>query len=294
MSGTIGIGTTGVQLAAIGQYMQQGGPYPLNATRQGQQTMWMRVDADPATQGQQRRLSSFQQRNLRYTQGNGSISPIQAPSQSYINIQASGIIYGSNGAGGQQAFLATHAGQPGTAGLNFQVATGTTSYVLFSGVTGIVGGGGGGGEAPAFQGGDGGTGVTVQGGGAVVYQGSTGTIQGGGGGGGAGGVSAPSPSIVYDGGGGGGGASYGGGGGNTRAFNPAQGSQVGFAGTATTGGAGGTSLAQPGWSGGGAGGGLGQPGQAGQPGKFLPGQQPAPGGVGGAGGASIQGSFAPG
>ena len=277
MSGAISIGATSVQLTAVGQYMQQGGPYPLNDTRYNQQTMYIRGDPDPSTPGQQRRMSSFQQKNLIYYQGQGWYGLIQAPQpQTFINVQANGPIIGGGGA--TQSGLP--GGTPGFAGLSIQ--TGTTVYAALRGVTGIYGGGGGGAPGPAGgSGGNGAPAVSIQGGGSVVYQGPTGTLYGGGGGGGGGGYSASPAQVIYSGGGGGGGAGLG-------APN----------GTLTAGGVGGLSPWSPTgvYSAGGAGGGLGQPGQAG-----VPGQDPRPNGppshitsgsAGGAGGqGTAQGSF---
>lgn len=251
MSGTIGIGTTGVQLAAIGQYMQQTGPYPLNNTRQYQQTIYIRGDADPATQGQQRRMSSFQQKNLRFYQcANGTTTTIDAPSAYYVHVMCQGDIVGL---GGNQY------GGPGGPVFKYQTQTGVNSYISYqpgfagalvvggSGGGGMGGGGAGGFNQPAQPGGNGAPAIQVQGGGSIIYQGSHGNLVGGAAGGGGGGYSQP---ITQSRGGGGGGGAVSGAG-AASVGNGAQGGSPG-PGSYFIGGAGGSGNPQgvPGGSGG--------------------------------------------
>jgi hypothetical protein len=220
MSGQIQIGSTSIPLGGIGQYMQQTGPVPLNNTRQYQQTIYIRGDADPTVQGDQRRLSSFKQLNLRYYQCvNGTTTTVDAPSAYYVHVMNQGDIGGAGGASG----YAGQAGGPGGPAITYQTQPGAISYTSYQpGCQFIIGGGGGGGGAgyfgPGFPGGNGGVAILVQGNGSIVYQGYFANLVGGGGGGGGG----ASAGIQQQGGGGGGGATTGGGGGGSGYSQPGQ------------------------------------------------------------------------
>lgn len=272
---SIYVGGTNVQLTAIGQYMQQGGPYPLNGTRPGQQTMWIHADPDPTAQGDLRKMSRFQQKTLTYVQGGGQyiypIPTIQAPDQTHINIQTSQALYGAAGSWTQPS---------GGNALTIQTPGPTaTAYTLLNFPGYFYGGGGAGGQGQAGTvpgaGGTGGAAISVQGGGTVYYQGNYTATNSGGGGGGGGAVTYNPPGSITRGGGGGGGVGYGAGGqGGPTGFNG-----VGGDATGTSAGQGGFS---PGPNAGGNGGGF---NQAGQPG-FGPGA-----GVGGSRGPGVQGYF---
>ncbi|BAT22033.1 hypothetical protein AR679_gp007 [Yellowstone lake phycodnavirus 1] len=299
---SITLGTTNVPLAGLGQYVGQTGSYPLNNTRQGQQKMWMRVDANPATQGQVRNMSSFQGKQLMCLQGTTQ-SPVgneiifAMPKNSSLNCQNANC-QGGGGAGAGMGGPALF-GEGGAAGLVLQTQPGPgAAYILFNGTCSFTGGGGGGGlggqsilnSGTGYGGGAGGMGIYYNFPGPIIYQGTY-TANGGGGGGGGGG-SQQTGAPQY-GGGGGGGAGFGGG------AYPGAAPFGGQQGNSLVGGGGGQSSRANGVGNGGAGGGFGQVGQAGQGGQYQ--TSPlvaAPGGAGGSAGIGLFingfGTFAPG
>ena len=295
------LGSTNIPLSGIGGYTGQQGSYPLNNTRQGQQKMWMRSDANPATQGQIRNMSSFQTKTFACIQG-ASTNTINVPIGvgGSVNVQSSQLKGTAGISGGINGLQPKDGGAGGNA-LNFQTQPGI-SYALFQPTVQIIGGGGGGGAGALYDGGSnggnggaGGSAVTVQGVGQIVWQGiiqGSGTpLLAGGGGGGGGGYQATAPPTrtIYTGGAGGGGAGLGAGG-RTPAGTYAS------SGTDTTGGAGTISPRPGGVLGfGGAGGASAIAGQQGSSGQDpLASPINTVNGIGGAGGAANPAAFRPG
>ena len=293
---SITLGTTNVPLAGLGQYVGQTGSYPLNNTRQGQQKMWMRVDANPATQGQVRNMSSFQGKQLMCVQGTTQ-SPVgneiifAMPKNSSLNCQNATLVGGGGVGAAMPGNPQTLYGQAGAAGIVLQTQPGPgAAYILFNGTCSFLGGGGGGGAAGQSAagvglinggaGGAGGMGIYYNNPGPLIYQGAY-TASGGGGGGGGGGTQ-QTAANQYGGGGGGGAAGGAGGSGGGGAY-PGALPFGGVTGT-TTGGQGGQSTRVNGQGNGGAGGGPGQAGQGGQGGVYQ--TSPLVNANGGAGGSA--------
>ena len=226
---------TNVPLAGIGVYntgqgaLQPTGAYQLNATRQNVGKIWIRTDADPAVQGQQRRMSSMRSLNLICSQYPSTYFQTSSTrSESITWPTAAGhwnFQYGVQGAMAWVGPSGANPGGPGGTALSITlpvnpIASQGTRYLGSNPATQVIviggmGAGGKGGDGSAsgnagqggFAGGNGGAAVVIAAGqGQVLWSGNIQFWGGAGGGSGGAGLSQTSPVPTPGAGGGGAGA----------------------------------------------------------------------------------------
>ena len=227
--------TTSVPLGGIGTYnngqpaRQPTGAYQLNVTRQNARKIWIRTDADPAVQGQQRRMSSIRGSNLICSQYPSTYFQTSSTRSESITWPTAGGSWNFQyGVSGAMAWIGPSGANPGGPGgtafsITLPVSPAASQAARYLGsnpatqviVVGGMGGGGKGGDGSASGnagqggggGGNGGTAVVIAAGqGQVLWSGNIQFWGGAGGGSGGAGLSQTSPVPTPGAGGGGAGA----------------------------------------------------------------------------------------